>query len=401
MYVCIKIPKKGSKFMEFSKRMDLFGESIFTTLALMRSERKKKGLEVVDLSIGAPNIPPTKEVMETIAQEAMKPENYLYAITDTSELQNTVKDWYMNRYGVKLDPDTEITSLLGSQDGLSHLALTIVNEGDIVLVQDPCYPIFRDGPLLAGAKVVSMPLLKENDYLIDFDEIDEETAKAAKFMIVSYPNNPTCGVANPDFYKKLIAFAKKYDIMVLHDNAYSELLFEGHGHSFLEFEGAKDVGIEFNSLSKTYGLAGARIGFALGNKQMIEKLKALKSNLDYGMFLPIQKGAIKALTQDQSCVEETRNAYKHRRDLLVNGCKSIGWDIDTPKGTMFVWAKIPDKFKDSETFVKELFDKTGVLVVPGNAFGKQGEGYVRMALVQSDDTIKHALEVMDQSGLFR
>ena len=387
--------------MKFSKRMDLFGESIFTTLANMRSERKKQGLEVIDLSIGAPNIPPTQEVMETIAKEAMKPENYLYAIQDAVDLQNTVKEWYERRYGVVIDPTTELTSLLGSQDGLAHLALTLVDEGDTVLVQDPCYPIFRDGPLLAGAHVVTMPLLKENDYLIDFDMIDEKTAQDAKYMIVSYPNNPTCGVANDEFYKKLIVFAKKYNIMILHDNAYSELLFEGPGHSFLEFEGAKDVGIEFNSLSKTYGLAGARIGFAIGNKEIIGKLKSLKSNLDYGMFLPIQKGAIKALTQDQSCVEETRNAYKHRRDLLVNGCKSIGWDIDMPKGTMFVWAKIPDKFKDSETFVKELFDKTGVLVVPGNAFGTQGEGYVRMALVQSDDTIEHALDMMDKSGLFK
>ena len=223
--------------MKFSKRMDLFGESIFTTLANMRSERKKQGLEVIDLSIGAPNIPPTQEVMETIAKEAMKPENYLYAIQDAVDLQNAVKEWYERRYGVVIDPTTELTSLLGSQDGLAHLALTLVDEGDTVLVQDPCYPIFRDGPLLAGAHVVTMPLLKENDYLIDFDMIDEKTAQDAKYMIVSYPNNPTCGVANDEFYKKLIVFAKKYNIMVLHDNAYSELLFEGPGHSFLEFEG--------------------------------------------------------------------------------------------------------------------------------------------------------------------
>ena len=211
--------------MKFSKRMDLFGESIFTTLANMRSERKKQGLEVIDLSIGAPNIPPTQEVMETIAKEAMKPENYLYAIQDAVDLQNTVKEWYERRYGVVIDPTTELTSLLGSQDGLAHLALTLVDEGDTVLVQDPCYPIFRDGPLLAGAHVVTMPLLKENDYLIDFDMIDEKTAQDAKYMIVSYPNNPTCGVANDEFYKKLIVFAKKYNILVIHDNAYSELLF--------------------------------------------------------------------------------------------------------------------------------------------------------------------------------
>ena len=188
--------------------------------------------------------------------------------------------------------------------------------------------------------------------------------------------------------------------MVLHDNAYSELLFEGIGHSFLEFEGAMDVGIEFNSLSKTYGLAGARIGFALGNEKMIEKIKTLKSNMDYGMFLPIQKGAIAAIMGNQSCVETTREAYRHRRDLLVNGCSRIGWDFDTTKGTMFVWAKIPSHYRSSEEFVQDLFEKTGVLVVPGNAFGSEGEGFVRMALVQDDETIKKALQKMKESHIF-
>ncbi|HAN58911.1 MAG TPA: LL-diaminopimelate aminotransferase [Erysipelotrichaceae bacterium] len=387
--------------MNYADRMSVFGESIFTTLAKMRYQRSAEGKEVIDLSIGAPNIPPALRIREIISKEALDPKNYVYAITDLTDLQNAVAAWYARRYGVKIDAQNEVSSLLGSQEGLSHLALTLINPGDIVLVQDPCYPIFRDGPLLAGADVHYMPLLKENDYLIDFEDIDEEVAKKAKLMVVSYPNNPTCAIANDDFYHRLIAFAKKYDIIVLHDNAYSELLYTTPGHSFLEYVGAKDVGLEFNSLSKTYGLAGARIGFAIGRKDLIDEIKVLKSNLDYGMFLPIQKAAIEAITGDQQCVEETRNAYRHRRDLLVDGCQAIGWNIEKPLGTMFVWAKIPDHYQDAESFTYDLFNKTGVLVVPGNAFGTHGEGYVRMALVQDDETIKHALEVMDASGIFQ
>lgn len=386
--------------MEFSKRMDLFGESIFTLLSRMHKERLEKGLEVIDLSIGSPNIPPTKRIREVISKACLDSDNYLYAINDKDELLQAVHNWYLRRYNVNLEKN-EICSLLGSQEGLSHLAMTIINDGDVVLVPNPSYPIFRDGPLIAKAKIVYMPLLKENNYLVDFKSIKEEDAKKAKLMIVSYPNNPTCSIANEDFYKELIMFAKKYNIMVLHDNAYSELLFEGIGHSFLEYDGAKDVGIEFNSLSKTYGLAGARIGFALGNKEMIEKIKTLKSNMDYGMFIPIQLGAIEAISGDQQCVEETRNAYKHRRDLLIDEFKKAGWNIDVPKGTMFVWAKIPNKYSSSKDFVIDLFNKTGILVVPGDAFGSAGEGYVRMALVVDDATICKAAKLMKDSNIFK
>jgi len=386
--------------MYFSKRMDLFGESIFTTLAKMRKEKQERGEEVIDLSIGAPNIPPAPHIIEAISKACLDTQNYLYAIQDQDELLKAVQSWYLQRYHVELNEKTEIVSLLGSQEGLSHIAMTIINDGDVVLVPNPSYPIFKDGALLAGAKIVDMPLKKENQYRIDFSQIKEDDAKAAKLMIVSYPNNPTCGVVDEDFYKQLIDFAKKYHIMVIHDNAYSELLFDHPGHSFLEYPEAKDVGIELNSLSKTYGLAGARIGFAIGNEEMIEKIKTLKSNIDYGMFLPIQKGAIAAISGDQSCVQETRLAYQHRRDLLVDGCNRIGWHFDKPLGTMFVWAKIPKKYQSSEVFVKDLFDKTGVLVVPGNAFGSEGESFVRMALVQDDDTIKRALKKMKNSHIF-
>lgn len=386
--------------MYFSKRMNLFGESIFTTLAKMRKEKQEKGEEVIDLSIGAPNIPPAPHIMEAISKACLESKNYLYAIQDQDKLLKAVQLWYQRRYHVILNEKTEIVSLLGSQEGLSHIAMTIVDDGDVVLVPNPSYPIFKDGALLAGAKIVDMPLKKENHYIIDFSQISEEDAKAAKLMIVSYPNNPTCAIANDSFYHELIAFAKKYQIMVIHDNAYSELLFEHPGHSFLEYPGAIDIGIELNSLSKTYGLAGARIGFALGNQEMIDKIKTLKSNIDYGMFLPIQKGAIAAITGDQSCVKKTRLAYQHRRDLLVDGCQKIGWHFDKPLGTMFVWAKIPSKYHSSEEFVKDLFDKTGVLVVPGNAFGSEGEGFVRMALVQNDDIIEKALKKMKDSHIF-
>lgn len=397
-----EIKEEEVKCVYKSNRMNLFGESIFTTLAHMRTKRLKEGKEVIDLSIGAPNIPPHQAILDTLSKEASNPKNYIYAITDLPELQDAVQQWYKRRYHVDIDGKSEMTSLLGSQEGLSHLAMTLVDDGDVILVPDPCYPIFRDGPLLAGAKVVYMPLLKENDYLIDFDAINPDDAKKAKLMIVSYPNNPTCAIANEDFYHKLIAFAKKYDILVLHDNAYSELLFEGVGHSFLEYEGAKDIGIEFNSLSKTYGMAGARVGFAIGNAEIISLIKTLKSNLDYGMFIPIQKAAVTAITSDQTCVETTREAYRHRRDFLLERFKEIGWDIDVPKGSMFVWAKIPDHYhQDDEQFTYDLFNKTGVLVVPGSAFGKHGKGFVRMALVQNDDRIAHASELMGQTDLFK
>ena len=375
--------------MKFANRMNQFGEGVFSRLAVMRKNRLAQGKEVYDLSIGAPNIPPTKRIMEVMAEAVMKPANYVYAINDTQQLLEAVAQWYNRRYDVELNPETEICSLLGSQDGLSHIALSILDPGDVMLVPDPCYPIFADGPRIAGAELYYMPLQKENDYVIKLQDIPEEVARKAKFMLVSYPNNPTA------------AFAKKYDIIVLHDNAYSELVFDGQScGSFLSIPGAMEVGVEFNSLSKTYGLAGARIGFCIGNKDVVGMLKTLKSNMDYGMFLPIQAAAVEALTGNQAVVAETRAAYEHRRDVLCDGLIEAGWHMEKPAGTMFVWAPIPDSYQDSESFVADLLDKTGVLVTPGSAFGPSGEGYVRMALVQSEDTMKKIVEAVAVSGIF-
>ena len=388
--------------MEFAKRMDMFGESVFTILAKMRQEKEKQGERVIDLSIGTPNIPPAPHVISALVEAAKDEKNYVYAIKDLDELHQAVAQWYQRRYQVNLNPDREITSLLGSQEGLAHICLSIVDPGDTVLVPDPCYPVFGDGPRIAGARLVYMPLKKENQYLIDLDDIDEEDAKKAKLMVVSYPNNPTAATAPDWFYEKLIAFARKYDIIVLHDNAYSELIFDSDkpGRSFLSYPGAKDVGVEFNSLSKTYGLAGARIGLCLGNAQVVEHLSMLKSNMDYGMFLPVQKAAIAAITGDQSCVKTTREAYKRRRDCLCSSMSEAGWKMDRSPATMFVWAPIPATYQSSLEFVKDLLEKAGVIVTPGSAFGPSGEGYVRIALVQEEDVIREAANAVKKSGLF-
>ena len=375
--------------MKFAKRMDLFGEGVFARLAAMKQKKFSAGEQIIDLSIGAPNIPPPAHVMKVLSEESLKPQNYVYAITDTRELLNEVADWYSRRYRVTLDPQSEICSLWGSQEGLSHLALTIIDDGDLTLVPDPCYPIFADGAKLAGSEIFFMPQLKEHDYIIQLDDIPRDVVARAKFMVVSYPNNPTCAVANADFYERLIHFAKRNEIIVLHDNAYSELIFDGRrGESFLSFKGAKDIGVEFNSLSKTYGIAGARVGFCLGNREVVKRIKLLKSNIDYGLFLPIQKAAIAALQSPQEVIDKTRAAYIERRDALVDGLNAAGWHMDKPRATMFVWAPIPKNFSTSEEFVTFLLERANVLVTPGSAFGISGEGFVRMALVQTADVMR-------------
>ncbi len=387
--------------MKFAKRMDCFGEGVFSTLADIRRKKEEAGERVIDLSIGAPNIPPAEHIRRALCEAAADEKNYVYAISDRPELLEAAAGWYARRYGVTLDPDTEICSVLGSQEGLAHIALSVIDEGDLVLVPSPCYPVFGDGPRIAGARIWSMEQKRENGYVIRLDEIPEEVAQKARLMVVSYPNNPTTALAPDSFYEELVAFAKKYDIIVIHDNAYSELVFDGaRCGSFLSFPGAKDVGVEFNSLSKTYGMAGARVGFCLGNAQVIARLKLLKSNMDYGMFLPIQAAAVAALNGDQSCVEATRKAYERRRDVLCESFGKAGWAMEKPKATMFVWAPVPDGCGSSQQFAMDLVEKAGVLVTPGSAFGESGEGFVRLALVQDEETILQAAEALKASGMF-
>lgn len=387
--------------MKFSKRMDLLAEGVFSRLDEEKQNMLASGKAVYDFTIGSPNIAPSKEVMDALITAAQQPESYMYSLHDTKELKETIQAWYRKRYQVELDTETEILSLQGSQEGLAHVALALCDEGDIVLIPAPSYPIFANGSKIAGAELYEMPMLKEYDYLIQFDAIPEEIAEKAKMMIISYPNNPTGATAPDSFYEELIQFAKAHDIIVIHDTAYSNLVFDGEeGKSFLYYAGAKDIGIEFNSFSKTYGMAGARIGICVGNAEIVGILRKLKSNIDYGMFLPIQKAAIAALTQDQSIVKETRETYQRRRNRIVAGAAAAGWHIASCKSTMFLWAQIPEGYGSSEEFALNLLKCSGMLVTPGSSFGAYGEGFVRIALVQSDEVIEQALQALKESRFF-
>ncbi len=387
--------------IQFADRMQEFKEGIFTTLAKIKKQRLAEGKKCYDLSVGTPDFLPDAHVMEALTEASRDPQNYKYAISDTDELVAAVQGWYKNRYGVTLEAD-EIMSLYGSQEGLSRIGMVLCNPGDIVLTPNPGYPIFSMGPMLNGAKIVHYDLKEENGYLIDFDAIDPEIAKAAKAMVVSYPANPICRLAPKEFYTDLIAFAKKYNIVILHDNAYSEIVFDGkEGFSFLAMEGAKEVGIEFNSLSKGYNLTGARISFALGNRDIIREFQKLRSQIDYGIFKPVQAAAVAALTGPQDMVIRNRAEYQKRRDALCNGLSEIGWEGVWSEGTMFAWGPLPKGYTNSEQFVLDLIDKAGVFCVPGSVFGPLGEGYVRLAMVKTVDEIKEMVEDIAKSGIIQ
>ena len=329
------------KYIHVNENEDI-DKNIFNRLEDCRQQVLARGQEVINLSIGTPDFQPDTHVVQTVSEAALDPENYKYTLGDIPELKEAVHNWYQRRYGVSLEY-SQMMSVNGSQEGIAHVAFPFVQPGDLVLAPDPGYPIFSFGPLMAGAQVGLMPLREEKDYLIDFDEIEPLVADAAKVMVVSYPNNPTTAVADEEFYSRLVHFAKKHDILVIHDNAYSDLVMDGKkGISFLSVPGAMDVGIEMNSLSKTYNLTGMRTSFALGNEKIIEKFSAFRSQIDYGMFRPAQLGAIAALNGPQDIVERNRMGYQERRDALCGGLRAIGWDVPDAKATMFVWAKIPE-----------------------------------------------------------
>lgn len=387
--------------MYLPRRMEaLSAPGVFTVLAEKKRELIARGVDVIDLSVGSPDNAPPSHVVDAMRQGLCEEDCFRYAITDLPELRQAAASWYLRRYGVTLDPDREITSLLGSQDGLGHVSLCMADPGDAILAPDPGYPVFHAGPLLACAELVPVPQRRENGFVIDFRDIPAEAARRARLIIVSYPNNPTTALAPAGFFGQLVEFAKSHDIAVLYDNAYSELVFDGHkAGSFLSEPGAKDVGVEFNSLSKTYGFAGARMGFALGNAEIVSRIATLKSHIDYGSFLPVQRGAIAALTGPQDCVEQARLAYQARRDVLCDGLIEAGWVMEKPRGTMFVWAALPPCYAGSTAFVMELADRTGVLVTPGVSFGACGEGHVRMALVQSTGRMAEAARRIKECGM--
>lgn len=385
--------------LNVAQRMEEFQPGIFNVLDERRQQRLAQGLPVYNLSIGTPDFLPDPHVIQALAQAASQPTNYRYSLTELPELVEAVQHWYLRRYGVELEPD-ELMSIYGSQEGLTHIGWALCDPGDVVLVPDPGYPIFEMGPALCGAEIVHYPLKEENGYLPDLDGIEPELADRAKMMVVSYPANPVCVTAPDEFYHKLIAFAKAHNIIILHDNAYSDIIFDGRvGKSFLAYEGAKEVGVEYNSLSKTYNLTGARISFVLGNRQLIQTFRRLRSQIDYGIFLPVQHAAIAALNGPQDSVTRNRAEYQARRDALCGGLRSIGWDVPDSQGSMFVWAPLPKGYHNSVDFCFELLERSGLLCTPGAAFGQLGEGHVRFALVQPVPVMQEIVSAVAKSGM--
>lgn len=385
--------------IKFAKRMDGFQPGIFNVLDDRKNVRLAQGKPVYNLSIGTPDFLPEPHVIEALTKAAAVPENIRYSLGEIPALVDAVQNWYRRRYGVELAPD-ELMAVYGSQEGLAHIAWVLCDPGDIILVPDPGYPIFELGPYLCGARCVHYPLREENGYLPDLDALDPEIVKAAKAMVVSYPANPVCVAAPDNFYEKLIAFAKKNDIIILHDNAYSEIIYDGReGKSFLSFDGAREVGVEFNSLSKSYNLTGARVSFVLGNREIVSAFRRLRSQIDYGGYLPAQYAAVAALNGPQDSVERNRAEYQARRDALCGGLRSIGWNVPDSQGSMFVWAPLPEGRTNSVDFCFELLDRTGVLCTPGSAFGELGEGHVRFALVLPVEKLNEAVAAVADSGI--
>lgn len=385
-----------------AKRMEQFEEGIFQVLNEKKKEVEASGKKVYNFSVGTPDFPPAKHIMEAVAKACEDPENYKYALSDLPQLTQAVIDKYETRYHVKGLTRDEIMCVYGSQEGIAHIGLSLIDEGDVVLIPDPGYPIFDVGPALAGARLVPYELTEENHYLPDLEKIEKEYGKEAKLMIVSYPLNPVCKIAPASFYEKLICWAKKNNIIIIHDNAYSDIIYDGEeGRSILSFPGAKDVAVEFYSLSKSYNYTGARVSFVVGNRKIVENFKKLRSQIDYGTFLPVQYGAVAALTGPDDCVKEQCKEYERRRNALCDGLTAIGWKVERSQGTMFAWAKIPAKYEDDVAFVMTLLEQTGVLCTPGSSFGRLGRGYVRFALVLPVEIIEEAIEKIAESNILK
>lgn len=385
----------------FSTLINDFKPGIFGALNEKKEELLREGRKVYNLSVGTPDFRPAPHVMKAMQDACGNPENYKYSLADLPELLEAVCYRYEKRFGVHISTD-EVMSVYGSQEAMAHIGMVFCDPGDVILVPNPGYPMFEMSGIMAKADVQYYSIEEKNGYLPDLESIPEETLKKTKYMIVSYPLNPVCVCAPDEFYVKLIAFAKKHDIVILHDNAYSDITFTGKpGKSFLSFEGAKDVGVEFYSLSKSYNLTGARISFVVGNRDIISRFRLLRSQIDYGIFYPVQLAAIAALTGPDDFIEEQREQYAARNRALCGGLRSIGWNVPDSQGTMFVWARIPEGYESSADFCMKLMEQTGVIVTPGSAFGSNGEGFVRMALVVDLEMISEIIRVLDASGIFR
>lgn len=387
--------------MQASQRLDRFGAEVFASLNNKLLALKAQGKTIYNMSVGTPDFKPYDHVVEALTQAARDPEMWKYALRDLPELKQAVCDYYERRFGVSGITPSMVQSCNGTQEGVGHLGLALLDPGDTILVPDPCYPVFEAGAKIADAKLEYYPLVAEHNYLPYVAGIDPEVADRAKYMIVSLPANPVGSVGTPEIYEEIIAFAREHDLLIVHDNAYSDIVFDGEpGGSFLQYPGALEVGVEFFSLSKSFNVTGARIGFLVGREDVVSAFAKLRSQIDFGMFFPIQKAAIACLNGPRDEVEAQRLKYQERRDALCDGLEGLGWERPNAHGSMFVWAKLPGGRTDSMTFCEELMEKAGVVVTPGASFGPSGEGHVRMALVLPPDQIALAVEAIREAGLY-
>ncbi len=384
----------------YADRLQQLPPYLFAEIDRAKAEALQKGMDVIDLGVGDPDIPTPAPIVEALKKAAEKPVNYRYpSYAGMLSFRQAAAEWYQKRFDVELNPQTEVLTLIGSKEGIAHLPLAFINPGDIALVPTPAYPVYHIGTLFAGGKSYFMPLLEENNFLPDLDKIPSDIAQRAKIMFLNYPNNPTAAVAEAEFFEKAIFFAKKNEIMICHDAAYTELYYDNYKPiSFLNLPGAKEVGIEIHSLSKTYNMTGWRIGFAVGNPSVIAGLGKVKSNIDSGVFQAVQEAGIIALRSDEALVEANRKIYQERRDVMVKGLREIGFDLNPPKATFYLWVKVPQGY-DSASFCTRLLKEAGIVVTPGSGFGEPGEGYFRIALTVDKARLEEAVERMKNIAL--
>ena len=383
-----------------AQRISAIPPYLFAEIDKLKAKARAEGVDVIDLGIGDPDQPTPSHIIEALTEAAADSTTHRYPPYEgLSEFKQAVADWYQKRYGVELDPQTEVMALIGSKEGIAHICWAYVDPGDTTLVPDPAYPVYRTGTLLAGGKPHILPLTAEGNFLPDYEQVPPQIARKAKLLFINYPNNPTAAAATPEFFAQTVDFARQHNIVVCHDFAYCETTCDGYrAPSFLATPGAKDVGIEFNSLSKPYNMTGWRLGFAVGNKNVLEALSIIKTNIDSGVFNAVQHAGIKALTGPQNCIDDMNRIYSGRRDVIIEGLNSLGWNLKPTKGTFYVWAPVPEGYT-SEGFAALLLQQAGINVAPGNGYGKYGEGFFRIALTCSEERLKEAIERMRKQGI--
>jgi len=386
--------------IEKAERLKRLPPYLFKELDRQKEEVRAKGVDIIDLGVGDPDLPTPPHIIEALKSAAQDHTNHRYpSYSGMVDFNAAVAEWYRGRFNVSLDIDSEVVTLIGSKEGIAHIPLALINPGDIALVASPGYPVYHIGTQFAGGEPYFIDLLKENSFLPDLESIPSEVVKRAKMMFINYPNNPTAAVATKEFFDSVVAFADKHDIIVCHDAAYSEMSYDGFKPmSFLEVDGAKSVGIEFHSLSKTYNMTGWRIGFAVGCADLVNALGQVKSNIDSGVFQAVQIAGVAALKGDQACVDQMCRTYQERRDILVGGLRSLGLSVEKPRATFYVWMDVPKGYSSAE-FSSRLLSDAGIVTTPGNGFGSAGEGYIRMALTVAKERMKEVVERIKNTKL--